>query len=228
MTTHPTFPATSLAFTEHVPARNFIGGQWVEPSGTEVRPITNPRHGRAISSVRFSTAADVDTAVKAARAAFASWREWPIRERAQILYAARTLMLRDLEELSWLVSHENGKLYDEARAEVMKGIECVEFGCSLPNLAQAEQLEVSRGVRCEVTHEPLGVCAGVVPFNFPFMVPLWMLPQALVGGNSFVMKPSEVVPLSSLKLAARLGFDRLPDSVYHDEPIAVLRRPERC
>lgn len=215
MTTHPSFTATSPAFTEHVPARNFIGGQWVDPSGTEVRPITNPRHGKAISSVRFSTAADVDTAVAAARKAFQSWREWPIRERGQILYAARSLMLRDLEELSWLVSHENGKLYDEAKAEVLKGIECVEFGCSLPNLAQSEQLEVSRGVRCEMTYEPLGVCAGVVPFNFPFMVPLWMLPQALVGGNTFVMKPSEVVPLSSLKLASIFQEAGLPDGVLN-------------
>ena len=95
-----------------------------------------------------------------------------------------------------LVLGENGKLYDEAKAEVLKGIECLEFGCSLPNIAAGEQLDVSRGVRCETTHEPLGIVAGVVPFNFPFMVPLWMMPQALVGGNCFVLKPSEVVPLS--------------------------------
>ncbi|MEQ1500917.1 MAG: CoA-acylating methylmalonate-semialdehyde dehydrogenase [Myxococcota bacterium] len=211
----PKFGATSPAFVAYVPARNWIGGAWRDPSGTEVRPVVNPRHGKAIASVRFSTAADVDAAVTAGRAAFATWKDWPIRERAQVLYRARELMLRDLDELSWLVSHENGKVFDEAKAEVLKGIECIEYGCSLPNLAQGEQLDVSRGVRCETTHEPLGVVAGVVPFNFPFMVPLWMLPQALVGGNAFVLKPSEVVPLSTLKLAAILAEAGLPDGVFN-------------
>jgi malonate-semialdehyde dehydrogenase (acetylating)/methylmalonate-semialdehyde dehydrogenase len=209
----PPFLANSTAFTTYVPARNVIGGQWVEPSGTEVREVMNPRHGRAISSVRFSTAEDVDRAVQAALPAQKSWREWPMRERAQVLYKVRELMLRDLEELTWLVSHENGKIYDEAKAEVLKGIECVEFGCSLPNLAQGEQLEVSRGVRCEVSYEPLGVVAGVVPFNFPFMVPLWMIPQALVGGNAFVLKPSEVVPLSTQKMASLFSEAGLPDGI---------------
>jgi malonate-semialdehyde dehydrogenase (acetylating) / methylmalonate-semialdehyde dehydrogenase len=209
----PRFQATSTAFVEYVPARNWIAGEWAEPSGAEVRPVVNPRHGRAIAEVRFSTAADVDAAVRAARAAFPAWRDLPMRERAQILYRARELMFRDLEELTWLLSHENGKIYDEARAEVLKGIECMEFGCALPNVGQGEQLEVSRGVRCEVTHEPLGVCAGVAPFNFPFMVPLWMIPQALGAGNCFVLKPSEVVPLSACKIAAIFAEAGLPAGV---------------
>lgn len=210
---HPVFPASSPAFCEHAPARNFIGGRFVEASGTEVRPVLNPRYGRAMSSVRFSTRADVDAAVEAARAAFPAWRDLPMRERAQILYKARDLVLRDLEELTWLVSHENGKVYDEAKAEVLKGVECMEFGCSLPNLAQGEHIEVSRGVRCEVSYEPLGVVAGVTPFNFPFMVPLWMIPQAIVGGNAFVLKPSEVVPLSTQKLAAIFAEAGLPAGI---------------
>ena len=119
------------------------------------------------------------------------------RERAQVLYRLKALMERDLDELCWLVSHENGKVFGEAKAEVEKGIECVEYGCSLPNLAAGNQLEVSRGVACEVAYAPLGVVAGITPFNFPLMVPLWMLPQALVGGNAFILKPSERVPLSS-------------------------------
>lgn len=211
----PRFGATSPAFVAYVPARNWIGGEWRDASGAEVRPIVNPRHGKEISSVRFSTAADVDAAVQAGKAAQKSWREQPIRERAQILYRARELMLRDVDELAWLVSHENGKLFDEAKAEVLKGIECVELGCSLPNVVQGEQLEVSRGVRCDLTHEPLGVVAGVVPFNFPFMVPLWMIPQAIVAGNAFVLKPSEVVPLSSLKLAALFEEAGLPAGVFN-------------
>lgn len=209
----PPFHASSYAFTEYVPARNFIGGAWVDPGGDEVQPIFNPRHGRPMSSVRFSTAADVAAAVAAGRAAQVAWGALPLRDRAQVLYAARAIMLRDLEELSWLVCHENGKLYEEAKAEVLKGIECMEYGCSLPNIASGNELEVSRGVSCRVEHAALGVVAGITPFNFPFMVPLWMIPQALVGGNAFILKPSEQVPLSALKLVEIFREAGLPDGI---------------
>ncbi|MCA9708450.1 MAG: CoA-acylating methylmalonate-semialdehyde dehydrogenase [Myxococcales bacterium] len=209
----PAFEARSYDLHPYVDAKNLIGGDWVDPSGEASLPVINPRHGQPMAHVRMSTTADVDAAVRAAAAAAEDWAQWPLRERAHVLYKARELMLRDLEELSWLVSHENGKTYAESVAEVEKGIECVEFGCSLPNLAAGNQLEVSRGVSCEVVHSPLGVVAGVVPFNFPFMVPLWMLPQALVGGNAFVLKPSEQVPLSSLKLAQIFADAGLPRGV---------------
>ncbi len=209
----PSFTAKNYDFTEYVPARNFIGGSWRDPSGAHVEPIFNPRWGKPMSSVRFSTAADVDAAVQAGKAAFTTWKDWPMRDRAYVLYKARELMIRDIDELAWLVSHENGKLYPEAKAEVEKGIECMEYGCSLPNLAAGTEMEVSRGVTCQVTYAPLGVVAGIVPFNFPFMVPLWMIPQALVGGNAFVLKPSEQVPLSSLKLLELFREAGLPDGV---------------
>ncbi|MFT5586887.1 MAG: malonate-semialdehyde dehydrogenase (acetylating)/methylmalonate-semialdehyde dehydrogenase [Cognaticolwellia sp.] len=211
----PTFNARSNDFASYISADNVIGGQVVKPSGSETRDVVNPRHGKAMSTVTFGTAADVDTAVKNAEKAFADWSTWPIRERSQILYKARDIMLRDVEELAWLVSHENGKSYGEAKAEVLKGIECLEYGCSLPNLAANESLEVSRGVNCEMRYEPLGVVAGVTPFNFPFMVPLWMLPQALAGGNAFILKPSEVVPLSALKIAAIFQEAGLPDGILN-------------
>ncbi len=214
--TIPAFPARSIDFTPFVDARNYIAGLWVD-AGPAIDPIEviNPRHGRAMARVHMSGPDDIDAAVKAATAAQREWAAWPLRERAQIMFKARELMLRDVDELSWLVSHENGKTFDEAKAEVLKGIECVEFGCSLPNLAAGTQLEVSRGVRCEVVHAPLGVVAGVTPFNFPFMVPLWMLPQALVGGNAFVLKPSEQVPLSALKLAELFAEAGLPAGVLN-------------
>ncbi len=209
------FRATSDAFTPFADARNFIGGAFVEPSGDTVAPIHNPRWGRPMASVRFGTAGDVDHAVRVATEAQREWAMWPMRERAHIFYMARELVMRNIDELAWLVSHENGKIFAEARAEVEKGVECMEFGCSLPNLAAGTHLEVSRGVRCEVVDEPLGVVAGVTPFNFPFMVPLWMLPQALVGGNAFVLKPSERVPLSSQRLAAILTEAGLPKGVLN-------------
>lgn len=215
MTTLPTFSATSYDFATYTDADNWIGGEWQKPSGDGRLDIINPRHGKAMSTVGVSTSADIDAAVAAARAAFPAWSATPIRERAAVLYKLRELMTRDLDELAWLVSHENGKIFSEARAEVLKGIECVEYGCSLPNLAAGTQLEVSRGVNCKVTHEPLGIVAGITPFNFPNMVPLWMMPQALVGGNAFILKPSEVVPLSALKLAALLEEAGLPAGVFN-------------
>ncbi len=209
------FTAESYDFATFPQARNYIGGDWVAPSGERTDDVVNPRHGRAMSTVGYSTYADVDAAVKAAEAALPEWRDWPLRERAQVMYAARELMQRDLEELTWLVSHENGKTYAEAKAEVLKGIECVEFGCSLPNLAAGNSLQVSRGVNCEIVHEPLGVVAGVTPFNFPFMVPLWMMPQALVGGNAFILKPSEQVPLSAVRLAEIFAEAGLPAGLFN-------------
>jgi malonate-semialdehyde dehydrogenase (acetylating)/methylmalonate-semialdehyde dehydrogenase len=213
--TLPRFAARSYDFTEFVPARNWIGGAWQEsPSEGRTLEVPNPRWGRPMANVALSPASEVDRAVAAAREALRGWRETPIRDRAQVLYAARSLMLRDLEELSWLVSHENGKIYSEAEAEVLKAIECLEYGCSLPNLASGNQLEVSRGVTCEVAYEPLGVVAGVVPFNFPIMVPMWMIPQALVGGNAFVLKPSERVPLTTMRLAEIFAEAGLPPAIF--------------
>lgn len=208
------FTANNYDFTTCEPAQNFIGGAWLDAkSGLDALSIVNPRHGKDMSSVTMSGATDIDAAVKAAKAAQPAWAALPMRDRAQVLYKARELMHRDVEELTWLVSHENGKIYAEAKAEVLKGIECLEYGCSLPNLAAGDQLEVSRGVRCEVVHSPIGITAGVTPFNFPFMVPLWMMPQTLVAGNAFILKPSEQVPLSAVKLAHIFQEAGLPDGI---------------
>jgi malonate-semialdehyde dehydrogenase (acetylating)/methylmalonate-semialdehyde dehydrogenase len=213
--TLPHFPARSYDFTPDVEARNWIGGAWRDAEGAAPRQeVPNPRWGRPMGRVQMSGAADVAAAVAAARAAFPAWRATPIRERAQVLYRIRELLLRDRAELSWLISHENGKLLSEGEAEVDKAVECLEYGCSLPNLAAGNQLEVSRGVTCEVVYEPLGVVAGVVPFNFPLMVPMWMIPQALVGGNAFLLKPSERVPLTTLRLAGIFAEAGLPAGIF--------------
>jgi malonate-semialdehyde dehydrogenase (acetylating)/methylmalonate-semialdehyde dehydrogenase len=212
----PTFPGKSYDFVEYIPTKNFIGGEFLdEKAGRERVPVINPRHGKAMSSVPMCGAEEVDAAVRAAERGFKEWKEWPIRERAQVLYRVREAMVKNIEELAWLVSHENGKTFAESKAEVEKGIECLEYGCSLPNLAAGNQLEVSRGVACEVTYEPLGVVAGITPFNFPNMVPFWMLPQALVGGNAFVLKPSEQVPMSSMRIAQMFAEAGLPKGVLN-------------
>ncbi|MCB9567253.1 MAG: CoA-acylating methylmalonate-semialdehyde dehydrogenase [Myxococcales bacterium] len=211
----PPFPARDYDFREYVAARNWIAGGWREAATDHHDVVTNPRHGQVIGTVPMSGEVDVDAAVSAAAAAFPAWRDTPMKERVQVLYRVKALIERDLEELSWLVSHENGKTYEEGKASVLKGIECLEMGISIPNMAGGPQLDVSRGIKCEVSYEPIGVCAGVSPFNFPFMVPLWMLPQALVAGNTFVLKPSEKVPYGAMKLAALFHEAGLPAGVLN-------------
>jgi malonate-semialdehyde dehydrogenase (acetylating)/methylmalonate-semialdehyde dehydrogenase len=164
----PAFRAQSYEFAEFVPARHYIGGEWRDSATSKVtQPVENPRSGKVMSTVQMGGADDVELAVRAAEAAYQDWKRVPIRDRAHVFYKLRELMMKNIDELAWLVSHENGKIFAEAKAEVEKGIECIEYGCSLPNLASGNQLEVSRGVACEVVYEPLGVVAGVVPFNFP-------------------------------------------------------------
>ncbi|MBI5507773.1 MAG: CoA-acylating methylmalonate-semialdehyde dehydrogenase [Deltaproteobacteria bacterium] len=209
------FSAKSYDFVEYASCHNFIGGELRPAASGETLAVENPRHAKVMGKVAMSGAADVAAAVASATAAFAKWRTVPVKERAQVFHRLKSLMERDLAELAWLVSHENGKTYAEAEADVLKGIECVEFGASLPSLVGGAKLEVSRGVTCEVSYEPLGVVGGVTPFNFPVMVPLWMLPQAVVGGNAFVLKPSEQVPYGAMKIALLLREAGLPDGVVN-------------
>lgn len=210
----PPFPARSYEWCPYPMARNWIGGAWHDAASGRTMPVHNPRHGREMSRVVLSGAEDVARAVSVATEAQRAWRRAPLKERGEVMYRLKQLLERDLDELAWLVSHENGKTFAEAVASVQKGVECVEFGASMPNLAAGAQLDVSRGVNCRVEHDPLGVVAGITPFNFPIMVPLWMIPQALVGGNAFVLKPSEQVPLGATKLAALLHEAGLPAGVF--------------
>lgn len=210
----PSFTARSYDFHEYVPVRNWIGGQWVDGSTGQWLAIENPRHGMPIGKMTLSGAPDVAAAVESAKRALPAWKNTPMRERAQVLYKLKQLMERDLEELCWLVSHENGKTYAEGKGDVEKGIECVEYAASLHMMADGGQLDVSRGVNCRVVYEPLGIVAGIVPFNFPVMVPLWMVPNALMAGNAFILKPSEVVPYGAMKLAELLKEAGLADGLF--------------
>ncbi|MDP3274617.1 MAG: CoA-acylating methylmalonate-semialdehyde dehydrogenase [Deltaproteobacteria bacterium] len=211
----PSFAARSYAFQEYVPIRNWIGGKWVDGSTGQWLAVENPRHGMAMGKVTLSGAPDVAAAVEAAKIALPAWKNTPMRERAQVLFRLKALMERDLEELCWLVSHENGKTFAEGKGDVEKGIECVEFAIGLPMMADGGQLDVSRGVNCRTVHEPLGIVAGIVPFNFPVMVPLWMVPNALMAGNAFILKPSEVVPYGAMKLAELLKEAGLADGLFN-------------
>src|SRR3954466_8509121 len=174
----------------------WVGGRWADTDATLI-DVHAPASGRVIARTPLSPASAVDDAVRAAQAALPAWAALPIRERVQVLYRYRTLLERDIDELSALITLEHGKLPDEARAEVLKAIELTEFACSLPQVATGEVLEVSRGVECRVDRQPIGVVASIAPFNFPSMVPHWTIPNALALGNCLVLKPSEQVPLSA-------------------------------
>ena len=195
--------------------KNFIGGAIVAARTADSLPVTNPSTGEEIAVVPLAAAADVDAAVRTARAAFGAWSATPIKERAQVFYRYKSLMERDARQLAALVHEENGKVMNEAAAEVEKAIEVTEFACSMPQLAAGEILEVSRGVECRVDRYPLGVVASITPFNFPNMVPNWTIPNALVLGNTMILKPSEQVPLSSMRIAELLKEAGLPDGVFN-------------
>lgn len=194
--------------------RNFIGGAF-ERNGQSSLDIVNPGTGRVISTMPLSGRADLDRAVAAAQAAFPAWAATPVKERVQVFYRYKALLEKHLESLAALVRDENGKTLDEARAEVEKSIELTEFACSMPQLVAGEVLEVSRGVECRIEHRPLGVVASIAPFNFPHMVPHWTIPNAIALGNCMILKPSEQVPISSMRIAEMLREAGLPDGVFN-------------
>ena len=179
---------------------NYIGGQTITPTTSKWLDVLSPTDGSLLSRVPMSSANDLDAAVKSAQTALEGWSKMPIKERVQVFFRYKTLLERDIAQLTYLVHEENGKTIDEARAEIEKSIELTEFACAMPQLIQGELLEVSKGVECRTERFPVGVVASIVPFNFPAMVPNWTIPNALVLGNTMIIKPSEQVPLSTMRL----------------------------
>lgn len=200
--------------TKQPEVKNFINGKF-ERNGHASMEVMSPLDGSIISTLPLSNYDDVDKAVKAAQKAFPDWSAKTLKERVQVFFKYRTLLEEHTEELTKLVQLENGKTYDEAKAEVDKSIELCEFAVSMPQIVVNEVQEVSKGVECRIERKPLGVVASVAPFNFPNMVPHWTMPNALVLGNTMVMKPSELVPLSTMRMAALLKEAGLPDGVFN-------------
>ena len=192
---------------------NLVGAEW-RPASGGVRDLVSPYTGTVVARVGLSDATDVAAAVAAARAAFPGWRTQPIKERSQPLFRFRALLLEHLDEIANLAALQAGKTRAEARAGLLKGIEVVEFALSLQNVEEGGALEVSRGVTCEIRREPLGVVAGITPFNFPAMVPLWMFPIAVTVGNCFILKPSEKVPLAACRMGELMLEAGYPPGVF--------------
>ncbi|CAN5340673.1 CoA-acylating methylmalonate-semialdehyde dehydrogenase [soil metagenome] len=194
--------------------RNFINGKFVS-NGSKSLDVISPLDGSLISTVPLSGASEVDDAVQAARKAYPEWSGRTLKERVQVLYKYRELLEKNMEELTRICHTENGKTWGESKAEVEKSIELTEFACSLPQIISNEVQEVSRGVEVRLDRKPLGVVASIAPFNFPNMVPHWTVPNALALGNCIVLKPSEVVPMSAVKIAELLKEAGLPDGVFN-------------
>ena len=193
-----------------------VNGRWATSPSARAATVFNPSTGKPIATVPLATAAETAAAVEAAAAAAPGWAETPVVERARLMFRYRELLVRDFEAIAALVTREHGKTMVEARASVQRGIEVVEFACGAPTLLMGETLpQLARGVDGETVRHPVGVCVGITPFNFPAMVPMWMFPVALVCGNTFVLKPSEKVPLSANKLAELLVEAGCPAGVFN-------------
>jgi malonate-semialdehyde dehydrogenase (acetylating) / methylmalonate-semialdehyde dehydrogenase len=193
---------------------NLVAGRFVRPGSAASIEVFSPYNGALLGSVPDSGASDVAAVVAGAEQAARSWGATPIKERTGKLFRFRELVLARLDELSHSAARECGKTFEEARAGLLKGVEVVEYALSLQNLDAGASLEVSRGVRCELRREPLGVVCGITPFNFPAMVPMWMFPIAITLGNAFVLKPSEKVPLTSLLLGELMLEAGYPPGVF--------------
>jgi len=198
-----------------LPCPDFIGGEWFTPDGATT-PVYNPSTGDVIASCPAGGVTEVNAAVDAAQAAFPGWSETPAVDRARVFFRYRQLIEQNFDRLCQTVSREHGKTLAEARGSVHRGLENIEYACGVPTLLFGDTLgNLARGVDCETLLQPLGVCAGITPFNFPAMVPLWMFPLALACGNTFVLKPSEKVPLTANLLGELLAQAGLPKGVFN-------------
>jgi len=195
---------------------NWINGQRVASASTRFGRIFNPGTGEQCASVVMSTEADVDAAVCAAKAAFEGWSNTPVLKRARVMFKLKELIERDMDKIAAVVTQEHGKVLHDAKGSVQRGLEVVEFACGIPHLLKGEYNDqVGVGIDTYSMRQPLGVCVGITPFNFPAMVPLWMFPLAIACGNTFVLKPSEKNPSCAMIWAELLKEAGLPDGVFN-------------
>jgi len=212
--------------------QNFVGGHWIAVRASGRLDVTNPANGEVLAQVPLSGRDDVEAAVSAASIALPDWRARPVGDRTQYIYALREQFLKRVDELAASITREGGKVLSDARAEVTRAIEVLEVACASPMTMQGRVLEgVARGIDSETVRQPLGVCAAITPFNFPAMVPMWFLPFAIVCGNTFILKPSEQVPLTAELIGRILTDIGLPPGVVnivygaHDAVNAILDSP---
>ena len=223
-------PSTDEA---ELPIPNFIGGEWMRSSTSDTLPVRDPGTGQLLGQVPLSTCDDVHAAVAAAKEAFPAWRATPAVDRVQVLFRLKALLDEHRDDLARELSREHGKNVAETSGEIRRGIENVEHACGIPTLMMGETLEdVARGVDCETVRQPLGVFAGITPYNFPVMIPMWFWPYAVATGNTFVLKPSEQDPRTHqriVELAVEAGLPSGVLNVVHGDATAadvILEHPD--
>ncbi|MGC2635660.1 MAG: CoA-acylating methylmalonate-semialdehyde dehydrogenase [Acidobacteriaceae bacterium] len=192
---------------------SWIAGEWAVPQGAHHK-IVNPANGETLATLPYAGAAEVNRAAKAAHEAWLTWREVPVVDRVQPLYRFKSLLEKYVRDIATILTRENGKTLDDAIMEVKRAIQMVEVACGMPSLMMGDSLnDVAKGIDCRTIRQPIGVCAGITPFNFPAMVPLWMYPFAISAGNTFILKPSERVPMTPTRVVELLLEAGLPASV---------------
>jgi malonate-semialdehyde dehydrogenase (acetylating)/methylmalonate-semialdehyde dehydrogenase len=207
---------STTAVTQTPDLQNYIQGGWHRSAAKEYVDVTNPATAEVLARTPLSTAAEVDAAVQSAADAFPAWRRTPPGERVQYLFKLKNLLEEHLSEIARLITEENGKTLAEAKAEMRRGIENVEVACGIPMMMQGYNLEdVTPGVDEMLIRQPLGVVAAIVPFNFPAMISFWFLPYAIACGNTFVLKPSERVPLTMRRIFELVEATGLPRGVIN-------------
>jgi malonate-semialdehyde dehydrogenase (acetylating)/methylmalonate-semialdehyde dehydrogenase len=205
---------TAIAEDTIVPI--LVNGTWTAPHVETYGDVYNPSTGEVIGRVPFCGKREVDQAAGAASKAFVTWSNTPVTKRATILFKYRELMNAHFDELVTLVTRENGKTLEESKGDVRRGLEVIEFCCGVAHLSKGESLpQIADELDAVTMREPIGVCAGITPFNFPAMVPLWMFPMAIACGNTFILKPSEKVPLTAVRMAELFAEAGLPDGVLN-------------
>lgn len=198
------------------PVHHYIDGKTYTGNGSRTGDVLNPATGQVSKQVSLASADDVRVAIESAQKAFPAWAATPPARRAQVMFKFRDLLHQNMDELAEIVSSEHGKTLDDAKGSITRGLEVVEFACGIPQMLKGEYSEaVANGVESYSMRQPLGVCAGITPFNFPAMVPMWMFPVALACGNTFVLKPSEKDPSCSMRLAELLVEAGLPEGVLN-------------
>lgn len=196
--------------------KNYINGKWVESSGSEFIDVINPANKQVIAKSPIGRKVDVDNAVMAAKEAFKTWRQTPVIDRVQIFFKLKTLLEKHCEDLARLCTQENGKTLVESRGDVRRGIQMVETACSMPTLLMGKSLEdIASGIDCHAIRRPMGVFAAITPFNFPPMVPFWFWPFAVASGNTFILKPSERVPLTQSRVFELIEEAGMPKGVIN-------------
>ena len=212
---------------------NYINGEWVKPKAQEYVDVINPATGETLARTPLCGKDSIDAAAKSASEAFPAWKRTPIQDRIQYLFILRDLLKSNLNEIARTITNESGKTLEESKAEMVRAIENVEVACGMPMMAKGEIVEdVAPGIDEIMLRQPLGVCATIAPFNFPGMIPFWYLPYAVACGNTYIVKPSEKVPMTMqliVKLIEQVGFPKGVVNLVNgtkDAVDAILDHPE--